>query len=124
VQVGHPVPFQDARAFEFDPLGAAVTEERRALTQEHGYQMDLELVEDPGLAGELRRGGTVEHHVALAGGLLGRGDRRPDVRRVRDERPLRDVDAGLVPGDDEDGYAVVVVATPNRRPARRSAGRR
>ena len=77
--------------------------------------MELELVEDAGGKRELRDSGPVDQHVHVARSLLGVGHRSRDVVDVGDERPLRDVDAGLMAGEDKDRDAIVVVTAPAAR---------
>ena len=107
-----PSPFEDAGALELDLLGIEVVEEAAALAEEHRNDMDLELVEDAGGERELRDRGAVDQHVLVARRPLGLCHRGPDVVHIGDERPLPDVDAGLVAAEDADRHAVVVVAAP------------
>lgn len=39
--------FEDPRALELDELGREVVEEPPPLAEQHGYNMELELIEDP-----------------------------------------------------------------------------
>jgi hypothetical protein len=67
--------------------------------------------------------GAVDEHVPVARRLLGLSHRARDVVHVGDQRPLAQVDAGLVAAKDPDRHAVVMVAAPAaagskvRRPA-------
>src|SRR4029450_118274 len=83
--------------------------------EENRDDMELELVEDAGGERELRGSGTVDEHVPVARSLLGPGHRGRHVVHVRNQWPLRSADAGLRTGEDEDRYAVVVVAAPTAR---------
>ncbi len=69
-------------------------------------------LEEAGVECELSGSGAVDEHVLVACRLLGLRHRSRDVVHVRDQGPLRYVDARLVAGDDEDRHAVVVVPAP------------
>src|SRR5918994_1992248 len=77
--------------------------------------MELELVEHADRERKLRRRSAVDQHVLLAGSRSRLGHRHFEVGHVGDQRPLADIDAGLLPAVDKDRYAVVVVATPAGR---------
>jgi hypothetical protein len=77
--------------------------------------VELELVQHAGGEREPGNTGAVHEHVPVARRFLRSGHRGRDVAHVADERPARDVDAGLVARDDEDRHAVVVVAAPAAR---------
>src|SRR5919109_1861101 len=103
---------EDPGALELDLLGSEALEQTAPLAEEHGDDMELHLVEEPGGECELGDCGAVDEHVLVARGLLGLGHRDFDVRHVGDQRPLTDVDAGLMAAVDEDRHAVVVVTAP------------
>ena len=77
--------------------------------------MELDLVEDAGRERQLRYPGAVDEHVLVACGLLDSIHRGRDVVNGSDQRPLPNVDTRLPPVEDEDRYAVVVVAAPAAR---------
>jgi hypothetical protein len=61
----------------------------------------------------------MDQHVLLTSGLLGLTYGVLEIAHVGDGGPLRVLRGGLMATEDEDGYAVVVVAVP---PARRLEG--
>src|SRR4051794_15716010 len=100
---------EDPRALQLDLPRWKAVEEAAPLAEKHRDDVELELVEDPGGKCKPSDPGAVDEHVPVARLLLGSSHRHPDVRHVRDEWPLRDVDAGLFTRNDVDRYAVVVV---------------
>src|SRR5918996_1320824 len=113
VHVGDAVvSLEDPRALEGDLLGGEPVEQTSSLAEEHRNDMEFDLVEDAGAESELCDSGAVHQYVLPDGALFCLRHRTPDVAYVGHERPLRDVDAGLVSGDDEDRHAVVVIAAP------------
>jgi hypothetical protein len=74
VHVGDTVPFEDPGVL-LDLLGTEVVEQTTSLAEEHGYDMELELVEQAGGERELRGRRAVDEHVPVARSLLGLGDR-------------------------------------------------
>src|SRR5829696_3245870 len=109
------LPREDPGALQLDLLASEALEQTAPLAEEHRNDMELELVEDAGGKRELRGAGAVDQHVLVARSLLGSRHRSRDVVEVGDQRPPRDVDAGLVAREDEDRDAVVVVAAPAAR---------
>src|SRR6266540_3008101 len=103
---------EDPGALEGDLLGREPVEQTSSLAEKHRDDMKLDLVEDAGAECELCDSGTVHQHVLVPRGLFGLRHRTRDAADVGHERPLRDVDAGLVSSDDEDRHAVVVVTAP------------
>src|SRR6266542_3704759 len=85
------------------------------LALEDAGGVELDLLQHPGCEREPGHAGAVNEHVLVARRFLRSGHRGRDVVHVADERPARDVDAGLVARDDEDRHAVVVVAAPAAR---------
>ena len=77
-----------ADGLELDVIGAEVLEETAALPEQNRNQVDLDLVEQPGLEGALRRADNVDEHGLVAGRLLGPADRLLDVAQVGDAGPL------------------------------------
>jgi hypothetical protein len=113
VQVGDTgLPVEDAGALQLDLLGGEALEQPAPLAEEHRDHMELELVEDAGGECELSGSGPVDEHVLFSGGLLGPSHRGRDVVHVGDQRHLRELGGRLVPAEDEDRHAVVVVAAP------------
>src|SRR3954469_349937 len=89
--------------------GGQAREQMATLAEEHGDDVQLDLVEDARGKCQPRGSGAVDQHVLVARSLLGPSHRGRDVVQVGHQRPLRYVDAGLIPGEDEDRRAVVVV---------------
>jgi hypothetical protein len=102
---------EDADALHLDLLGSEAFEQTAALAEEHRDDMELELVEDAGGECELRDCRAMDQHVAVARSLLGSSHRSSNVVQVGDQRPLPQL-GGVVAGEDEDRYAVVVIAAP------------
>src|SRR5919106_854102 len=94
---------------------ARFSKETAPLAEEHRDDVELDLVEDAGRERQLRYPGAMDEHVLLACGLLGSIHRGRDVVNGSDQRPLPNVDTRLPPVEDEDRYAVVVVAAPAAR---------
>ena len=101
---------EDPGALQLDLLGGEALEETAPLAEEHRDDVELELVEDAGGQSELRGCGAVDQHVLVARRVLGLSHRARHVIHVCDQRPLADVDAGLVAAQDPDRHAVVMVA--------------
>jgi hypothetical protein len=75
---------------EFDVAGAERVEQASPFAEQDRHEMDLHLVEQPGLQQRLRRSGTVHHHGAIARrcpGLLDAGfDVGDEPRAARGRR--------------------------------------
>lgn len=67
VHVGDAIPLEDAGALEFDLPGTQVVEQTTPLAEEHGDDIEFELVEKAGVQCELSDGGAVDEHVPVAG---------------------------------------------------------
>ena len=106
------LPLEDPGALQLDLLGSEALEQSAPLAEEHRDNMELELVEDAGGKCQLRDCGAVDQHVLVARSLLGPSHRSRDVVQVGDQRPLPDVDSGLLAAEDEDRHAIVVVPAP------------
>jgi hypothetical protein len=91
---------EDAHPLELALLYAEVLEQRPAVAEQHGDEVDLELVEESGPQGALCGAGAVNQHVAVAGCLLGVADGGVEVAHVVHERPVGGPGGGLVAVDD------------------------
>jgi hypothetical protein len=87
-----------------------VVEQSSSLSEQDGYDVQLKFVELTCAQQRLGRAGAVHHHVAVAGGGSGLRGALPHVGDVADAAG-RGVVRDVV-GEDEDWYAVVVVAVP------------
>ena len=67
------VAFEDAGALQLDLLASMCVEEAAPLPEEHRDDVQLELVEEAGGERELRDGGAVDEHAAVARRLPGAG---------------------------------------------------
>src|SRR6266700_4044934 len=105
------LPLEDPDAFQFDVLRPKTFEQTAAFAEEHGDDIELDLVEHAGDKCELRGSGTVDQHVLRAGSVLGLSHCRRDVVYVCDQRPTRQF-APVAAGQDGDRYAGVMVAAP------------
>ena len=73
-QVQHARPVQRPEQLELDVVGWQILEQPSALPEQHGYQLQLHLVQQPGPQARLRGRGAVQQDVAPAGRGLGLGD--------------------------------------------------
>src|SRR5919198_1938055 len=113
VDVRHPVlALEKPGALQLDLLGGQVVKQAPPLAEEHGDDVELELVEDARGQRELGDRGAMHEDVLPVRALLGAGHGGRDVVHIGDQRPRADVDAGLPAAVDEDRDAVVVVAFP------------
>src|SRR4051794_21120732 len=110
-QVLHAPSLQDAEELELDVVGGHVLEERFTLAEKDRDQMDPQFVEDAGGECQPSGAGPVDQYVLVARRVLGSAHRGPYLAHIGDPGPPHR-GIGLMAAQDEDRYAVVVVAAP------------
>ena len=73
MEVGDAVAFEHTGALQLDLARVHVVEEAAPLPEEDGDHVQLELVEEAGGERELRDGGAVDEHAAVAAASLAPG---------------------------------------------------